>query len=111
MEYGFSQYKPSKILRGHLNLGGSSPSGGSILVNSLYLERDGKPWIGVMGEYHYSRDSRENWAAELEKIRDGGVNIISTYIFWNYHEEEGRVRLHRRPGPAGLHHRLRRSRP
>ena len=87
MEYGFSQYKPSKILRGHLNLGGSSPSGGSIRVNSLYLERDGKPWIGVMGEYHYSRDSRENWAAELEKIRDGGVNIISTYVFWNYHEE------------------------
>ncbi len=87
MEYGFSEYRPSEILRGHLKLGGKSPSGGSIEVNSLYLERDGRPWIGVMGEYHFSRDSRERWHDELAKMKHGGVNIISTYIFWNYHEE------------------------
>lgn len=87
MEYPFSDYAPSNVLRGHLKLGGTSPSGGSIAVNSLYIERDGMPWIGVMGEYHFVRDSRERWPAELEMIRSGGITIVSTYVFWLYHEE------------------------
>ena len=86
-ELRFSEYKPSEILRGHLKLGGADPAGRRIDVNSLYIERDGMPWIGVMGEYHYVRDRRENWARELAKMRAGGITAVSTYVFWIYHEE------------------------
>ena len=41
---------------GHLKMGTStSPSGHTIGANSQYLTRDGKPWLPVMGEFHYSR--------------------------------------------------------
>lgn len=87
MKYRFEEYKKSEIQRGHLNLGGSAPDGERIDVTSLYIERGGKPWIGVMGEYHFSRDSRDNWYTELCKMRSGGITVASTYLFWIYHEE------------------------
>ena len=74
MEYKFEDYKRSEILRGHLNMGGVDPSGERIDVTSLYLERGGKPWVPVMGEYHFVRDKRENWHNELAKLKAGGIN-------------------------------------
>lgn len=85
--YQFKEYKKSEVLRGHLNLGGANPQGERIDVTNLYLERGGKPFIGVMGEYHFSRDSRGNWYTELCKMKAGGINIVATYMFWIYHEE------------------------
>ncbi len=87
MVYKFKEYKKSEILRGHLNMGGSNPEGERIDVTSLYFERGGKPWLGVMGEYHFSRDKKDNWYRELSKMKAGGVGIVSTYLFWIYHEE------------------------
>lgn len=85
--YGFQDHAPSRLLSGHLNLGGEDPAGERIEVTSLYLLRGGRPWVPVIGEYHFSRDSRENWYRELCKMRDGGVTAVSTYLFWIYHEE------------------------
>ncbi len=87
MQIRFKHYEPSPLLRGHLKMGGCSNQGERIDVTSLYLERGGKPFIGVMGEYHFSRDSRANWARELAKIRAGGVTVVATYMFWIHHEE------------------------
>jgi len=51
---------------GYLRLGTtSSPSGHSIDTNSRYLLRDGKPWLPVMGEFHYTRVPAQDWDAEL----------------------------------------------
>ena len=81
------------VVRGHLQLGGVSPSGGTISVNSNYIERNGKPYIPVMGEFHYSRCAKENWDKELKKMKAGGISVVATYLFWNYHEpEEGKFR-------------------
>ena len=52
-----------------------------------YLTRDGAPWLPVMGEFHFSRYPHRYWREELEKMKAGGVEIVSTYIFWNHHEE------------------------
>lgn len=87
MVYKFKEYKKSEILRNHLKMGGSNPEGERIDVTSLYFERGGKPFLGVMGEYHFSRDKRENWYGELCKMKAGGVSIVATYLFWLYHEE------------------------
>ena len=87
MRARFLKTDPAPLLEGHLNLGSSSASG-SIEVNSRYLVRDGRPWIPVMGEYHFSRDKAENWPRELAKMRAGGITVVATYLFWIYHEEE-----------------------
>jgi hypothetical protein len=42
----------------------------------------------VMGEIHYSRLPREEWRTELHKMKEGGVTMIATYVFWNHIEEE-----------------------
>lgn len=75
-------------LAGHLNLGGQRPDGLKIDVNSLYFTLNGKPFIPVMGEFHYSRYPDELWEDEILKMKAGGINVISTYIFWIHHEEE-----------------------
>ena len=87
MIYKFKDYEKSEILRNHLNLGGENPNGERIDVTSLYFERGGKPWIGVMGEYHFSRYDRADRHKELCKMKAGGVTIVSTYLLWIHHEE------------------------
>ena len=41
----------------------------------------------VMGEIHYSRLPEAEWQSAVRKMKDGGVTIIATYIFWNHIEE------------------------
>ncbi len=70
--------------------GGVGPAG-TLAVNNRYIERDGRPWMPVMGEFHYSRCPEGEWADELRRMRAGGIDIVATYVFWNHHEaEEGR---------------------
>lgn len=88
----FKEFKDEPLLINHLNMGGKNPKGEEINVTSRYFTRNGKPWIGVMGEFHFSRYSRENWHRELAKMKAGGITIVSTYLFWIYHEEiEGKM--------------------
>ena len=49
---------------------------------------DGKRVCPVMGEVHYSRIPADEWAAEVRKMKEGGVTIIATYVFWNHIEEQ-----------------------
>jgi hypothetical protein len=64
-----------------------SPSGQLIGVNSRYLTLDGKPWLPVMGEFHFSRYPALRWEEEILKMKAAGVNIIATYVIWIHHEE------------------------
>lgn len=92
MIYKFKEFKDEPLLINHLNMGGKNPKGEEINVTSRYFTRNGKPWIGVMGEFHFSRYSRENWHRELAKMKAGGITIVSTYLFWIYREEiEGKM--------------------
>jgi beta-galactosidase len=68
-------------------LGGRPPAGHEIGVNSQYLTLDGKPWLPVMGEFHFSRYPEQYWEEELLKMKAGGVQIVATYLFWIHHEE------------------------
>lgn len=67
---------------------GQAPNGDTIAVNSRYFLKNGKPWYPVMGEFHFSRYSAEDWERELLKMKAGGVEIVASYIFWIHHEEE-----------------------
>jgi hypothetical protein len=71
--------------------GGRSPSGEVLGVNRRYFTRDGRPWFPVMGEFHYARYPADEWEAEILKMQAGGIQVVSTYVFWIFHEEtEGR---------------------
>lgn len=56
-------------------------------VNTHFFTRDGKPYTFVAGELHFSRVPRARWKSTLLKMRDCGINTVSTYVFWNYHNE------------------------
>ena len=64
-----------------------APDGETIGANSQYLTRDGKPWIPVMGEFHFSRYPEAYWEEEILKMKASGVQVIATYVFWIHHEE------------------------
>ncbi len=76
---------------GYLEMGsadaGQSPSHSTLSVNSRTLVLDGKPWLPVMGEFHYSRFPQQYWEEEILKMKAGGIQIIATYVFWIHHEE------------------------
>ena len=40
-----------------------------------------------MGEFHFARYPTNEWREELLKMKAGGVDIVSTYVFWIHHEE------------------------
>ena len=86
MIYRFRQQKEPEILQNHLHLGGCNPSGIRLDLNSRYFTKDGKPWIPVMGEFHFSRYHKKDWGRELAKMKAGGITWVSTYLFWIYHE-------------------------
>jgi beta-galactosidase len=65
----------------------TTPSGITLGVNSRFLTLNGKPWSPVMGEFHFSRDPRDQWEDEILKMKAAGVNIVSTYVIWIHHEE------------------------
>ncbi|MFG6441840.1 beta-galactosidase [Roseateles sp. LKC17W] len=74
---------------GHLKLGTAvSPKGGTLAANSQYLLKDGKPWLPVMGEYHFTRAPASQWDAQLRLMKAAGLDIVATYVFWNHHEEQ-----------------------
>lgn len=88
MDYFFRKTEPPKFLTNHLNVGGENPAGESIEVTSAYFTRGGKPWIPVMGEIHFQRCEKRRWGEILGKVKAGGVTLVSTYLFWIYHEEQ-----------------------
>ena len=49
---------------------------------------DGHRVCPVMGEIHYSRVPADEWPREVRMMKEGGVTIIATYVFWNHIEEE-----------------------
>ena len=90
MNYTFKEYQKPEILRNHLKLGGRDEAGNEIGVNSLYFEKNGKATLPVMGEMHFCRVPKSQWEIALRKMKEGGIDIVATYVIWIYHEfEEG----------------------
>ncbi|KAL6222089.1 hypothetical protein ACLB2K_005481 [Fragaria x ananassa] len=47
---------------------------------------DGKPRILLSGSIHYPRSTPEMWPELIKKSKEGGLDAIETYVFWNAHE-------------------------
>ncbi|HVT91074.1 MAG TPA: beta-galactosidase [Tepidisphaeraceae bacterium] len=81
--------KPAAVTgQGVFHLGTArTPDGHELTVNNLSLLRDSKPWLPVMGEFHFARYPAGEWKDELLKMKAGGIDIVATYVFWIHHEE------------------------
>ena len=66
----------------------ASDFGKSVKWDSHSLMIDGRRVCPVMGEIHYSRVPQDEWQREVRKMREGGVTIIATYVFWSHIEEQ-----------------------
>lgn len=52
---------------------------------------DGKPFFMMSGEIHYYRMPPKMWDAHLRRAKEAGLNTVSSYIPWGWHEyEEGK---------------------
>ena len=49
---------------------------------------DGKPFQIISGSMHYARIPRAYWRDRLRMAKAMGLNSITTYVFWNWHEPE-----------------------
>lgn len=47
---------------------------------------DGKPMFLFGGELHYFRVPKTQWKDRIQKIKDAGFHLVSTYIPWIWHE-------------------------
>ena len=55
--------------------------------DNISIMKDGKRIFPIMGEIHYSRVPRSEWAERLYKMKAGGVTLVSAYTIWIHHEE------------------------
>lgn len=58
-----------------------------VAYNCMNFYENGVPWFPVMGEYQYARTDSRYWAEDLAKMKALGVEVVSSYVFWIYHEE------------------------
>ncbi|XP_020520007.1 beta-galactosidase 3 isoform X2 [Amborella trichopoda] len=47
---------------------------------------NGNRRILISGSIHYPRSTPEMWPDLIQKAKDGGLDVIQTYVFWNVHE-------------------------
>jgi len=80
--------KEKKIYSLGKDFQGISQNGEELSFTNYYMRKNGKPFFGVSGEFHYSRMSDVRWEDELIKMKMCGINIVASYVFWIHHEEE-----------------------
>ena len=54
--------------------------------NSSTFLLNNQPFRILSGEMHYARIPPEYWSHRLKMAKAMGLNTISTYVFWNFHE-------------------------
>lgn len=69
------------------NFAGAGPQGELSFTNA-YMQLNGEPFFAISGECHFSRVSECMWEDSILKMKMGGINVVSTYVFWIHHEEE-----------------------
>ena len=80
--------KEAKTFRTDLPFYGEDLSGNQYTADGMSLLRNGRRFIPVMGEFHFSRFEPQFWREEILKMKAGGIDIVATYMFWIYHEEQ-----------------------
>ncbi|XP_057446313.1 beta-galactosidase 16-like [Lotus japonicus] len=60
--------------------------GGDVTYDGRSLIIDGQHKILFSGSIHYPRSTPEMWPNLIVKAKEGRIDVIQTYVFWNLHE-------------------------
>ncbi|KAL3625364.1 hypothetical protein CASFOL_030818 [Castilleja foliolosa] len=58
----------------------------TISYNDKGFSINGNRKILISGSIHYPRSTPDMWPDLMKKAKDGGLDVIQTYVFWNGHE-------------------------
>ncbi|KAI4320564.1 hypothetical protein MLD38_034032 [Melastoma candidum] len=62
--------------------------GGEVTFDGRSLIINGERKILFSGSIHYPRSTPEMWPSLIAKAKQGGIDVIQTYVFWNLHEPQ-----------------------
>ncbi|KAI5335791.1 hypothetical protein L3X38_025925 [Prunus dulcis] len=62
--------------------------GGDVTYDGRSLIIKGERRILFSGSIHYPRSTPEMWGSLIGKAKEGGLDVIQTYVFWNLHEPQ-----------------------
>ncbi|XP_050285611.1 beta-galactosidase 1 [Quercus robur] len=60
----------------------------SVSYDSKAITINGQRRILISGSIHYPRSTPEMWPDLIQKAKEGGLDVIQTYVFWNGHEPQ-----------------------
>ncbi|KAG6551876.1 hypothetical protein Mapa_006490 [Marchantia paleacea] len=60
----------------------------TVTYDSKSLFIDGKRRFMQSGAIHYPRSTPEMWPSIVKTAKDGGLDVIESYLFWSVHEPE-----------------------
>ncbi|XP_054780480.1 beta-galactosidase 1-like [Prosopis cineraria] len=58
----------------------------SVSYDRKAITINGQRRILLSGSIHYPRSTPEMWPDLIQKAKEGGLDVIQTYVFWNGHE-------------------------
>ena len=68
----------------------TSSLGANISYDSNAIIINGERRIILSGAIHYPRSTVEMWPDIIQKAKDGGLDAIESYVFWDRHEPQRR---------------------
>ncbi|XP_076938285.1 beta-galactosidase-like [Bidens hawaiensis] len=60
----------------------------SVSYDHKAISINGQRKILISGSIHYPRSTPEMWPDLIQKAKEGGLDVIQTYVFWNGHEPQ-----------------------
>uniref|UniRef100_A0A166ENF5 beta-galactosidase n=1 Tax=Daucus carota subsp. sativus TaxID=79200 RepID=A0A166ENF5_DAUCS len=63
-------------------------SAASVSYDHKAIVVNGQRRILISGSIHYPRSTPEMWPDLIGKAKEGGLDVIQTYVFWNGHEPQ-----------------------
>ncbi|KAG2657106.1 hypothetical protein PVAP13_1KG193300 [Panicum virgatum] len=64
----------------------ASAANAAVSYDHRSLVINGRRRILISGSIHYPRSTPEMWPGLIQKAKDGGLDVVQTYVFWNGHE-------------------------
>ncbi|KAG5543125.1 hypothetical protein RHGRI_016020 [Rhododendron griersonianum] len=58
----------------------------TVTYDSKAIIINGQRRILISGSIHYPRSTPDMWEDLMQKAKDGGIDVIDTYVFWSGHE-------------------------
>jgi hypothetical protein len=63
-----------------------APANAAVSYDHRAVTINGQRRVLISGSIHYPRSTPEMWPDLLQKSKDGGLDVVQTYVFWNGHE-------------------------